>query len=382
MDKVQSDFLKLLKKSISSDNSVIKDIDYNELKSLALNHMCLGLVCDGLWKSNMDVPPAWKNSVVYNVQNIYKNLNVQNKVLDILSKNNIPCVILKGITVAIYYPNPSYRPLGDIDILVKEEDYENAINAFSENKERNEQSEKHAFHYKFYVDGISVEIHKYVTEFEDNIVDEKIVELFKDATSTTVEKNFNKYKFPSLNNELQVISLILHASRHFTEHKTNFKMICDYALFVKSISEEEWNGKIYPKLKELNLHIFSDALINISHHYLGIDLLQKAEYKFKENELKNLVTEFLCDGAVPTYNDNDSSLFKKIKYLFLSVDNIVRRDFSFVMKFPVAYPFLYLFVPMRSLYRKLMGRRKGITITGFSNATSRRNEWINKLNIK
>lgn len=47
----------------------------------------------------------------------------QQKLIRLLKDHQIPFVILKGTAAAYYYPNPDYRAMGDIDFMVREEDF-------------------------------------------------------------------------------------------------------------------------------------------------------------------------------------------------------------------------------------------------------------------
>ena len=158
MNKSQNDFIILLRNALSQENNPINNIDYEKIEKIAVNHLCLPLVCAGLLRCSTKVPELWKKHSIYVVANYYNNLSVQNKVLKILNENNIRCAVLKGITVSKCYPEPLYRPLGDIDILVDIENYDKAINILTGTTQRDSEQLKHKFHYHFLYEGVSIEI--------------------------------------------------------------------------------------------------------------------------------------------------------------------------------------------------------------------------------
>ena len=43
----------------------------------------------------------------------------QKELVKLLENHKIPCAILKGESVAAYYPNPELRTLGDVDFLIE-----------------------------------------------------------------------------------------------------------------------------------------------------------------------------------------------------------------------------------------------------------------------
>ena len=57
----------------------------------------------------------------------------QNVLISLLEENNIPSVILKGAAAAMYYPYPSLRTMGDVDILVRRKNLERAVQLMEDN---------------------------------------------------------------------------------------------------------------------------------------------------------------------------------------------------------------------------------------------------------
>ena len=97
-----------------------------------------------------------------NIERSHVKLNsVLNLVVEALTAQGIPHIILKGQGVAQNYPNPTSRTCGDIDLYVRIENYATAINTLhplSNNPEKKlEETIKHA---SVFIQGIDIEIHK------------------------------------------------------------------------------------------------------------------------------------------------------------------------------------------------------------------------------
>lgn len=382
MNKNQEDFIKLLKNAIKPDNEIVDNIEYSEIELLAKNHLCLSLVCDGTMRALQPFPELWKRYSLMTVANNYKNLNIQSKVLSILKKNDINCVILKGITVSRCYPEPLYRPLGDIDILVEADKYDDAINILTGTTERDSNHLKHKFHYQFLFEGVSIEIHRSITEYSDDDYGYKLKEYLKKALDNTKTGNYDCFSFPMLSDEFQIISLVLHTQRHFVEHKTTMRMVCDFAMAARSINNDIWNNKVYPALCYLKLETFSCSMMELSSKYFGINFDGKTKKSIDKEIIDELILEFLCDGVVPLYNDIQSQNRGKLFInMLVTIKEIVNRDFKIVEKVPILYPVFYIYVPLRSLSRKLSGKKKNITIYGYGASYSRRSRLCKKLKI-
>lgn len=105
-------------------------------------------------------------------------MHAQDQLINLMEQHNIPCVIIKGAAAMMYYPHPSMRAAGDIDFLVKREDYDKAAGILENNGYQLEQEknpEKH--HYGYEKNGISFELHKRLGIIKDT--DEKLLSLFE-----------------------------------------------------------------------------------------------------------------------------------------------------------------------------------------------------------
>ncbi len=382
MNKTQNDFIVLLKNALSQENNPVSDINYESVGAVAVNQLCLPLVCDGTRRCGANVPESWKQHSVYVAANNYKNLSVQDKLLKILNENNIKCAVLKGITVSKYYPEPLYRPLGDIDILVEPDKYDMAINILTGSAERDSERLKHKFHYGFVFENVSVEIHKYITEYTDDERGELLKKYFSNALETVTLGEYDNFIFPMLNTKFQVLAVVSHIQRHFGERRANIRMLCDLGMVVQNIASEQWSNEIYPVLKEVGLDRFTDALLSVCDKHLGLDFKNKLGQPIDENITEDLLEEFLCDGIKPEYTDiNGLNTLEKIKNIFITIYEIVKRDFKITEKYPVLFPLFFLYIPLRSAFRKITGQRKNIDALGYCTSYSRRNAIRKELNI-
>ena len=64
----------------------------------------------------------WKTALSISTKSLHIHGN--HAVIDkLFCENNIDYSILKGCSSAYYYPRPDYRSMGDVDFMIKEEDY-------------------------------------------------------------------------------------------------------------------------------------------------------------------------------------------------------------------------------------------------------------------
>lgn len=98
---------------------------YEELKAQSI-HVLLASCANQLRMSDNE-RKQYTNDIGKNLQQFYSILEEQSNVITCFKKENIPSVILKGAAAAINYPHPEYRCMGDVDVLVRKEDFERAF---------------------------------------------------------------------------------------------------------------------------------------------------------------------------------------------------------------------------------------------------------------
>ncbi len=71
----------------------------------------------------------------------------QDKLIKLLEDNGIPCVIIKGASSSSYYPKPSFRLMGDVDFLVKRDNFEKTAQLLENNGYDLTADKKESFHH-------------------------------------------------------------------------------------------------------------------------------------------------------------------------------------------------------------------------------------------
>ncbi len=121
--------------SLRSD-SPITDSNLAEMYSVAKNHDVAHILGSALINNGLIAGSSMEN--VYREQIYYTAFKYENlryaleKVCGVLENAKIPYIPLKGAVIKDFYPQPWMRTGCDIDILVHEEDAENAANIITE----------------------------------------------------------------------------------------------------------------------------------------------------------------------------------------------------------------------------------------------------------
>lgn len=355
MDKVQKQFYDILSAYFSNSE---KSADYSEnkdeLKAIARVNMCVPFFLSASSRFNIK-DDELKLKVMHVVSHNYKNLTVQNIMLDKLKENGIKCVVLKGASVSVNYPEPMLRTHGDIDILVSEADYEKSIDILTGSSDRDKSAMLHGFHYEFRYEGILVEVHKAVSDYERD--EEDIKKYMENALDQINTKTIEHFSFPVLAESYQAITLLLHTKRHYFESELAVKLLLDWAMYIDKIDKDEWNDNIYPLLEKLNLSIWADSFNCVCEKYLNIDCADKIHKSFDDSVIEDLAEQFVAD-RLP--KDEAESLTKKekIKSAIEKVTSVTERKFEIVKKHKILLPPLWVYVVLRYFYITGTGMRR------------------------
>ena len=104
------------------------------------------------------------------MHNFYKILETQTAVASALEESGIPVAVLKGSAAAMSYPVPELRLMGDIDILVPKEKFEEAFQVLADKGYKCEDSLKDFFRHAGFKSntGIEIELHQFFASNDTN----------------------------------------------------------------------------------------------------------------------------------------------------------------------------------------------------------------------
>ncbi|MBR3355519.1 MAG: nucleotidyltransferase family protein [Oscillospiraceae bacterium] len=168
---------KLLKASLFNGDMEVPE-DWNDVFEEMKLQTVAGLPSVWLKKhSEIDLHEWVKYCAVLQAQWLHV-MHGQNMLFQLLEENGIPCIILKGAAAAMYYPNPSLRTMGDVDILVKRADFYKAVDLIENNGYKlAHEKQVDAYHYNYQKQGISFELHRRLPILQES--DEELISLFE-----------------------------------------------------------------------------------------------------------------------------------------------------------------------------------------------------------
>ncbi|MCQ2460092.1 MAG: nucleotidyltransferase family protein [Ruminococcus sp.] len=223
-----------------------------------------------------------------NIQTYHILMSEQQKLLDVLDNANIPSVILKGSSAAVNYPEPAYRCMGDIDIIVKPDEFEKAFHIMcSAGYSTVESVEKYHRHIVFNTDkGIHIELHNYFStsrnKKQNTFLDQCIYNGI-DRREVTELSGYKIAVLPVLENGLVLLG---HINQHIGGG-LGLRQIIDWMFYVeKYLSDDFWNTAFVEYVEKTGMKTLAIAVTAMCRKYLSFE---------SDSTWCNGADESLCD---------------------------------------------------------------------------------------
>lgn len=311
----------------------------------------------------------WRGlSIACALQNMQK-IKEQHSILDLLQSSNIACAILKGSSINVLYPTPDVRSLGDIDILVKIEDYDKAGNLLLASGFHGKTSST-SYHAVYCKSGVQVEIHKDVTNYPDNEAGKATMAFMQEALSNVETSSYNEYDFPVLDCAHQTVALLVHMVRHSVYGGIGFRQLCDWAAFVHKALAVQNFSMMEAVLKQCGLLRYAKVATRVCVLYLG---LPEHDCPWCHDVDVSVCEAFLYDvfqngnNVARTAEQNNTLLFlnkrsvsEKQKGMLLSLyENLaarVKKEHRLCNRFPALIPGFILARQVKLAYQRRVGK--------------------------
>ena len=379
----------LFQKPIDITQDIDFDALYKESLSQTVNDVAFSVIKNQLppdlkdvWEFNFNMDMLRNSVVSYGHTQVNK----------MLSDAHIDYVILKGCVSASYYPIPMLRRLGDVDFLVKPEDFEKVKSLFLQSGFEYIKT-NHEYEIEFKKDDVVFELHKRINGIPDNKLGKKIDELFSDIfdKAQLIETDFATYISPSPFHHGLI--MLLHVARHMITGGIGLRHLCDWAVFVDGLSDD-FESIFREKLNSIGLWKFAQILTQLSSRYIGCPKQKWADDV--DEELLNALKDDIFEGGnfgkkdlkrageakfITSRKDGSVSSKSNFSQAIISANEIVRRHWSFADKLPITYPFGWLYFGGKYIVKTIFGKREKKNINALIKGADKRKEIYERLRL-
>ncbi len=315
------------------------------------------------------------------------------KIHKILADAGIPYVVLKGLASALYYPDFLLRSMGDVDFLVSLNDLERTGKLLEANGFK--VSDKSHGDHLVYTDNICrYELHTEPAGMPKGEAGEFVKTYLVDLLEKSEKKNtlFGQVVVPSAFHHGLII--LLHTCHHLTSSGVGLRHLCDWAVFVNSLSDNEFVELFQEKFKNIGLWNFACVLTEVCEKYLScpakkwvgqvdeklVDGL--AEDIFKGGNLGQKSDDRSHEAMImPKYGDEEHKEKSNSKKFIAYVNQAVKNNWKNAEKNKLLLPIGWAYFGGRYVFRSLKGERPKINVNSFVNEAKKRTEMFNQLKL-
>ena len=217
--------------------------EWESILSIAKEQTVTGMIYSGVnnLPENYKVPESISLRLMLESSRIekrsYKVLSVCKELFSLLRDNGLHPIVMKGPSVAKFYPKPSLRESGDLDLYIRKEEFEKAVTILGEASFTLPDGSLH-YNWK----GVDIDLHRHY--FDLHVSEDKLP------------------KVPSPYATLVLLSS--HILKHCMGPGIGLRQLCDMAVAYRSLCDEkvfqnENMGKSGPVDKEVLLSWYEKA---------------------------------------------------------------------------------------------------------------------------
>ena len=294
-ENTQNTFLELVKAGLWGGQRPVqefkvqefKDVDWGEVYRLAEEQSVIGLVSAGIdWfkvhDSRFTVPQEWALQFVGQTLQIEQRNKAMNQfVAELVEKmraEDIYTLLVKGQGVAQCYKRPLWRPSGDVDFLLSEDNYAKAKALLLPLSSSHKNEERYSQHLGMSIGQWYVEIHGSLRTGLSARVDREVDKVVLDSLNMVngefgegarVWKNGTTDVYlPEPTND--VFLVFTHFIKHFYKEGMSLRQVCDWCRLLWTYKESLDYGKLESWIRKSGLMEEWKTFASLAVDYLGM----------------------------------------------------------------------------------------------------------------
>ena len=329
------------------------------------------------------LPYIKDSSLLYNIKhqtklmmlNYYQIEQFTRRIADLFDANNISYVLLKGISLAAFYPVPEYRKLGDVDIYINDKEMFNRASALllaNGYTKDDEISDHHqGYLYKVPQTGrtMILELHYRIVGLYQYAPANKIVDaVFASGAFTPIMQKVNDRSYPVLPPTEYTFYMIHHMLKHYLYSGFGIRLLCDFSFYLECNYTDIDFVKIHTWCEESKILHLYEIILETCRIYLGLPETIDSKIHYNKNDCEAFIAQLLEDGDVSPNNGPTlvgSGSYKKINFLTYFKEGHLQMHVRFpkLGKCPLLWPILWLITLVCFLYNNRTIRNMSLAQT-------------------
>ena len=245
------------------------DTDWEEVRKELRAQTVDGLCTDILIQADPANRPLYLKNVARRISFWYTIVEEQQTLCRLLQENGIPCAVLKGTAAGIYYPQPTYRTMGDIDLIVQPQNYERANEILREyGCEPPKMEDPRNTTWKH--NGMIIELHHRFSAYKPPEISQRLDQYIHDGIPRAESVALENFSFPILPKAENGLVLLDHISFHLASG-LGLRQIVDWMLYADKYLDDAWWQEVFqPMIHDLGLETLAVTVTRMCQIYLGL----------------------------------------------------------------------------------------------------------------
>lgn len=280
--------ISLFEENIDSKHFVsLSEEEWKELYRMSVQQGLLAIAYDAVRQlpAECQPPRGIKLQWALGAEAIENRFQMQHKasalLADLWTEGGFKTIVMKGLAIGTYYPNPAHRECGDLDCFlttgampISSDGYERGNQLCEQKGAKVERNYYKNSHIKYR--GLMVENHRFFLPIRGR---RSVKELERHLRHVALRGKIDyvpntKLIIPSA--DFNALFLTMHALNHFLSEGIKLRHILDWALLLKAEQDNVNWTEFYQWADRMHMTRFADALTTISVEYFGLQITNPA----------------------------------------------------------------------------------------------------------
>lgn len=353
MESVYTTYLEIIKNACNSSHAALNlsPETQTELSALAQRHFTAPFVLP--YVTNAVSIQSLKRQTTAMTLNYYQIEQFTRKIVHLFDTHKIPYFLLKGISLAAYYPLPEYRKLGDVDLYINEpEALSRAKSVLKENGfiDLNELSDHHVtYQYTFPKTGRSfiLELHFRIVGLYQYVPANAVIDrVYSPSTLKHDEMAIGEESFSVLPPTEYTFYMLHHMLKHYLYSGFGIRLLCDFTFYLRVHHKEIDFEKIHKWCRQSHIFHLYEIIVECCRLYLGLSDSIDPDVHYLTSDCELFITHVLDDKDMGSTDNNTlvgSGSYKKVNLLTYFKEGHLQMHVRFpkLGKCPLLWPALW-----------------------------------------
>ena len=271
----------LLGHTDNTDSTFFFDVDWGDVYRLAERQGVIGFIADAIDRFKIHVP-EFKIPQEWALQFIAATLQIEQRnramngfvaeLTELMRMKDIYAVLVKGQGVGQCYEKPLWRPSGDVDLLLSEENYRKAKTLMLQMLSGSKHEERYSKHLGMNIGEWYVEIHGSLrtglSAKVDRMVDSVQKSVFNGGNIRSWQNGKTQVFLPAPTED--VFLIFTHFIKHFYKEGMSLRQVCDWCRLMWTFRDALDEEKLKAWIRKSGLKGEWIAFATLAVEYLGM----------------------------------------------------------------------------------------------------------------